>query len=168
MFKTMIAGVTALALTVTPLQAEEFNNDDFGKFLFGLVAAAIAVNAIKSRNDSDPAPQATQLNPRYEPPVVRNHGGLNPPRINPRGNNNHVNAPRHGRNVLPRACIHPIETRYGTHRVFTRHCLNRNGINVDALPRRCAVQLLNKDGNARYGFDPTCMRDQGFAIRNIH
>ena len=165
MIKTMIAGVTALSLSVMPLQAQEFNDDDFGKFLFGLVAAGIVATALSNRNDNDSAPayqpvQPRALNPNYHaPPVVQNNAPrLNPGPVRDRGGIQ----PRHNAKVLPARCFKSVETRFGTQNMFARRCLTENYRYAARLPQSCAVRVLTRDA-AHNGFDPSCLRRQGYA-----
>ena len=141
MFKFVTAGVTAIALTVSsvPAQARGLSEDDIGKILFGLVAAGVlsqAMNTNKGRAVTV-TPQVTeQSRPRHDRSSRRAQ-------------------------VLPRACLTRVETRFGTHRILGRNCLRRNDVNLRSLPRDCAVRLRS-NGNVRRGFDPQCLRDAGF------
>lgn len=62
MYKIFIAGITAISLTFStaaPAQANGFSEEDIGKFVFGLIAAAVAANLIKNnQNHEEPAPVA--------------------------------------------------------------------------------------------------------------
>ncbi len=166
MYKTLIAGVAALSLTLTPAQANGFDEDDLGKLLFGLVAAVVVGQAIKNANDGDrvqglshgyapsvvqPRTHAPRINPgRQDPPVVRHNrgdrGGILPNRAR----------------VLPGKCFTRVETRFGTQNMFGRHCLRNNYRQFARLPSQCEVRVLTDDG-ARRGFDPRCLRQQGFS-----
>lgn len=194
MFKTLIAGVTAVALTVTSAgaaSAQEFNEDDFGKFLFGLVAAAALGTFISNQRDDDDHDEADwdrggriggfepRALPDHRAPVVNNSprwdGYINPPRSDrprthaPRVNQPRSHAPRPRANaaLLPRQCLRNIETRFGNTRMFTQRCLNRNYRHVDTLPNRCAVRVYGTQG-VRQGYDPLCLRQQGFRAARRH
>jgi len=149
MFKFVIAGVTAIALTFSsvPAQARGLSEDDIGKILFGLVAAGVLHSAINNNNSR----RTTQAAPTPRTEQVRPHRGQSERR---------VDATR----ILPRACLTRVATRYGEHRMFGRRCLQRNNVNLRNLPRECAVRVRS-NGNARRGFDPQCMRDAGYRIR---
>ncbi len=174
MFKTMIAGVAALALTITPLQAEEFNEDALGKLLFGLVAAGIVATALKNRDDTHVAPRVHQptLPPAYnlydyEPPVVQHRGDHKPPRINPGRGNNRGGLPTagngrgHNAKVLPGQCFKSVQTRIGSQNMFARHCLTQNFRYAARLPQKCAVRIIARN-TAHNGFDPFCLRREGY------
>ncbi len=172
MFKTLIAGVAALSLTITPLQAQEFNEDDFGKFLFGLVAAGIVAKALSDRRDDtvqtyQPS-RSHALNPNhYEPPVVRHRENRNPPRLNPGGGRDRGglqprgNGHRQNAHALPRRCYKTVETRFGTQTMLARNCLNQHYRFAARLPQKCAVRVLTRNA-AHNGFDPLCLRREGY------
>jgi hypothetical protein len=156
MFKTMTAALTAIALTVgtaAPVQARGLSEDDIGKLLFGLVAAATLNAAINNRSDRNRQSQAPQETHRptpgrelFEAPQARRHQGHRADRI------------------LPRSCLRQIETRYGNQRMFTRRCLTRNNIFASQLPQSCGVRVFSVNGPRR-GYDPQCLRDHGFRAR---
>lgn len=187
MFKTMIAGVTALALTTAPLQAQEFDNDNLGKFLFGLVAAVALGTALSKNSDDAPAAQ-TVHQPQYEPPVVRDRtaprinpraevpsrapiwhgpGGLQPrahePRtVWPRGNGfdqGHIRQDR----ALPAACFYTARTRHGPQDLFGYRCLQRNYAQAHALPGHCLTRVRTP-GGVHNGYLPRCLRSEGYRI----
>lgn len=147
MFKSLIAGVAAVSLTFAtamPAQANGFDREDAGKLIIGLAAIA-ALNAAlenRDRNDREPAQveDRTQRHPQ---------GWTGRPR--PAGN----------RNVLPSECLGQIDTRYGDHRMYMSRCLERHQVWVAQLPRRCEVRLFTNDG-PRNGYDPACMRQEGY------
>lgn len=164
--KSLIAGVTALSLATTPVQANEFNEEDFGKFLFGVVAA-IALGAALTK-DRDSGGEAVAVQPAPEPPVIRHRPNNTAPRINPR--------PRHEppvvrhqprgltphQKVLPGYCFKQVQTRYGTTNLFGQRCLERTYRHVARLPQACAVRVISANNRARRGFDPQCLRNHGF------
>lgn len=154
MFKTLIAGVTAIALTLStasPAQAQGLDEDDIGKILFGLLATAAIGAAIRNARDDDRRPQVQQHQPRYG-------GGGGQSTGNNTGNNDRSMR-------LPRGCLVNVETRFGEHRMFGRRCLQRNYAQVADLPRRCAVRVFAANGNIRRGFDPQCLRAEGYRAR---
>ena len=142
MFKSVIAGVTALSLTfatAVPAQANGIDRDDAGKVIFGLVALAVLGAAIENNNRRDSQPEVTR-DPTPQHPI------------------NLGNQQR-----LPQSCVRRIETRYGEHRMLLRRCLQRSDIRVRDLPNRCEVRLFTDDG-PRNGFDPACLRQAGYRI----
>jgi len=152
MFKFVTAGVTAIALTLTsaaPVQARGLSEDDIGKILFGLVAAGVLSQALQNHQK-----------PRQAAPVPQNYT-----QRAPAPNTRSQSDPRHrGVAILPRQCLQNVETRFGTHRIFARRCLQRNDVNIRSLPRQCAVRL-RADNAIRRGYDPQCMRAAGFRAR---
>ncbi|MEJ8561922.1 hypothetical protein QTO30_12335 [Yoonia sp. GPGPB17] len=151
MFKPLIAGITALSLTLattTPLQAQGLDRDDVGKLIFGLAAIAVIGAAIDNNRDRD-RNRRTQV---HQTPQRNNSwSDLN---------RDHQNA-QNRRRALPHACLRSVETRFGQQRLFGKRCLERNYRHVNRLPDRCAVRIYTTDGPRR-GFDPVCLREQGF------
>jgi hypothetical protein len=154
MFKHLIVGITALSLTfasAAPAQANGFDREDVGKMLIGIAAIAALNAAIQSNKRDDRAAE------RSEPVQHRTN----------RSNNSWADLNRHrghdqARNRdLPRECLRSVKTRFGTQRLFGQRCLERNYARVNRLPNRCAVRIYTADGPRR-GFDPLCLREQGF------
>ncbi|MDO6591972.1 MULTISPECIES: hypothetical protein [Rhodobacterales] len=147
MFKPLIAGVTALSLTFAtamPAQADGIDRDDAGKIIFGIVALAALGAAIENRNDNDQHSSPTQTR--------------SPQRHPTQGNDQRHNT------RLPSECLRDIGR---NNQVFTSNCLQRNDVRVNALPNRCEVRVFT--GNrARNGFDPTCLRQEGYRIDRRH
>lgn len=147
--KSLIAGVAALSLaTATPVAAQGLDREDMGKLLIGLAAVAVIGAAIEENRDRN---ESTR--------VHDNHNQYNWGRIN-RGND-WSNLNRSNRRVLPRECFRRVETRFGTQRMFGQRCLERNYRHVNSLPGRCAVRVYTDNGPRR-GFDPLCLREQGY------
>lgn len=164
MFKPLIAGITAISLTLattTPLHAQGMDRDDVGKLLFGLAAIAVIGTAIdrnrdrdRDRNRSTRAHQTPQTGG-----IHRNNGWSELNREHQRATNS--------RRVLPRACLRTVETRFGDQRLFGQRCLERNYRHVSRLPERCAVRVYTTNG-PRSGFDPLCLREQGYRSNRRH
>lgn len=151
MLKSLIAGITALSLaTATPATAQGLDREDVGKLLIGLAAVAVIGAAIEENRSN------TQTSPAHH---SNNWNGINRNNnwsgINPNGGN-HVR-----RSVLPHDCLRRVETRFGTQRMFGKRCLERNYRHVSNLPRRCEVRVFTSNG-PRDGFDPQCLRQQGY------
>ena len=187
MIKGMIAGLTALSISVTPVQAQELDETQLVQLFAGLLAAGVLTKAMSDNRDvdahaapvvHDPEPYEPSLldhqprfNPNYEPPVVKRRG-LNPDRDrrarNPNGWPNRYSPRDYGglrdpAMELPSNCAREIETRYGTVRMFVRRCLERTFARVDRLPRRCEVRVMSMSG-PRNGYDSYCLRENGYRI----
>ena len=164
MFKPLIAGITALSLTLattTPLHAQGIDRDDVGKLLFGLAAIAVIGTAIdQNRNRNRDRNRTTQA---HQTP---RSGGINPNNSWSDLNREHE-ANNNGRRTLPRSCLQTVETRFGNQRLFGQRCLERNFRHVNRLPDRCAVRVYTTNGPRR-GFDPHCLREQGFRSDRRH
>lgn len=156
MFKPLIAGITALSVafaSAAPAQANGLDREDVGKLLIGLAAVA-ALNAAIDRNNRDDRRDESSTRTQH-----RNNSwdDLNRPR-----QRDHVR-----NRELPRQCLRSIETRFGTQRMFTQRCLERNYARVNRLPERCAVRVYSDNG-PRSGFDPLCLREAGYRATRRH
>lgn len=156
MFKSLIAGVTALSLTLataTPTYANGIDRQDASKLLIGIIAIAALGAALDNNRRSEretPTPVQRGIN--------RNNDWAD---LNRRHNNNSNNYNNSRRRALPHECLRAVETRFGTQRMFGQRCLERNYRHVNRLPERCAVRVYTADGPRR-GFDPLCLREQGY------
>ena len=156
MMKSLVAGVTALALTLasaTPARANGLDRDDLGKLLLGLLAVGVVGAAIENNQRRD------------ETQVQRQGSGswadLNQPR--PRPDSRHDNR----RLILPYECLQTVETRFGHLRLFGERCLDRNYRFAASLPERCEVRVYSDNG-PRSGYDPLCLREQGYRTNRRH
>ncbi|MFT4742780.1 MAG: hypothetical protein ACI91Z_000754 [Yoonia sp.] len=138
MFKTLIAGATALSLTFTPANAQGFNEEQIGQIIFGLFATAAIAKIIKDNN----GPALAQAEPVA--PVVR-----------------HPRTPRDARKVLPQRCINAFQTDQGRVRMFTRSCIARHYTHAANFPRNCERDVMTRRG-FRTGWAVRCMRNAGF------
>jgi hypothetical protein len=147
MFKSLIVGVTAVSLTfgaALPAQANGLDRDDAGKIIFGLVALAALGAAIENRNDDDRQSSITQTrSPQRQPTHGHDH--------------------RH-QTRLPSECLREIGRNAP---IFTRNCLQQNDVRVNALPNRCEVRASTGNGSHN-GFNPTCLRQEGYRIDRRH
>ncbi len=158
MFKPLIAGITAISLTfasAAPAQAQGVSRDDVGKLLFGLAAIAVIGTAIDQNRSRERS--ATRSTPVHDTPqwrdINRNNSWSD---LNRRHQNTQNN-----RRTLPHACLRTVQTRFGDQRMFGKQCLENNYRHASRLPTRCAVRVYTNDGPRR-GFDPLCLREQGF------
>jgi hypothetical protein len=155
MLKPMIAGVTALSLTLataSPLQAQGLDREDAGKLLFGLAAIAILGAALDSRD-------------RRGPEVETVSRGIDPNRS--WSDLNRETRYDNARYTLPGRCLRNVDTRFGSQRMFAQRCLERNYHDTNSLPARCAVRIYTDNGPRR-GFDPHCLHEQGYRSDRRH
>ena len=161
MLKSITAAITALSVTfaaTAPTYAQGADRQDIGKLLIGLAAVAVIGSAIEQNRDR---PETTT--------PVRNHqqwSGIN------RNNNwsdlnRQQERTRENRRALPYHCLRRIETRFGTQRMFGKRCLENNYRHANRLPGRCAVRVFSSNG-PRNGFDPLCLREQGYRTDRRH
>ena len=164
MFKPMIAGITALSLTLataTPSYANSLDRDDVGKLLFGLAAVAIVGAALDNREQRrDRARERAR--DRTPEPVQR---GIDPNRT--WADLNREQGQRNARRALPQSCLRTVETRYGAQRLFGQRCLEQNYRHVNRLPDLCEIRVYTNTGPRR-GYDPLCLREQGFRSDRRH
>lgn len=146
MFKTLIAGATALSLTFTPATAQGLDEDQIGKIIFGLFATAAIAKLIKENNRPAQTHGWTPPTPRVEhvAPVPR-----------------HPQTPRNARKVLPQRCATTVHTRQGRVRMFTRACIAQHYKHAANFPRSCERDIRTREG-FRTGWDARCMRNAGF------
>ncbi len=152
MFKSLIAGATALSLTLAtsaPVQASGLDRDDVGKVLLGIAAVAIIGSALDNKNERSSGAA----------PMARNN-------ILPMQRNIDRN-PLSRRAALPQSCLTGVRTSSGVQRLYGQRCLQRNYARVNSLPQRCAVRLYTTNGPAR-GFDPLCLRNAGYVTDRRH
>lgn len=138
MFKTLIAGATALSLTFTPANAQGFNEEQIGQIIFGLFATAAIAKIIKDNN----RPALVQSEPVAPVP-------------------HHPRTPRNARKVLPQRCINAVQTDQGRVRMFTRSCIARHYTHAVNFPRHCERDVMTRQG-FRTGWAARCMRNAGF------
>ncbi len=167
MYKTFIAGLTAVSLTLSsaaPAQANGMTEDQIGKILFGLIATGIVAKIIEN-NQSNPSaaiapnpwvPQTAEAPRPHRPQIVEAPRPSRPHLVNPRGERNRM--------VLPRNCVKTLDTQYGSYRLFQRNCMRQNHRFVSDLPRRCKVRIATHNG-PRNGWDPRCLREAGYTAR---
>ena len=158
MFKSMIAGITALSLTLataTPSHADGMDRDEVGKLLFGLAAVAIIGSALDNRD--------RRRDREAEVETVQR--GIDPNRTWSDLNREHRR--NDARRTLPHDCLRTVQTRYGHQRMFGQRCLERNFRHVNRLPDLCQVRVYTDNGPRR-GYDPLCLREQGFRSDRRH
>lgn len=156
MFKPLIAGITALSLTLataTPLTAQGMTQEDAGKLLIGIAAIAVLGAALDQRQE------------RAERRAQTVQRGINPNRSWSDLHDEETNNAQ--LRLLPRDCLRVVETRFGHHRMFGKRCMNQTYAFASTLPERCAVRVYT-DAGPRNGFDPRCLREQGYRSDRRH
>ncbi|MFQ1702041.1 hypothetical protein ACJ5NV_15735 [Loktanella agnita] len=156
MMKPLIAGVTALSMTIAtalPAHAELTSRENTSRLLLGLAAVAVVGAVIKNNADRDSgATSSTPVRDRAHRGNGRNAPANDWSRLGGRD-----------RRVLPANCLRAVETRFGAQRMFVQRCMERNYAHVNNLPGRCAVRVYASNGPRR-GFDPFCLRQEGYRI----
>lgn len=148
MFKTVIAGATALSLSFTPANAQGLNEEQIGQIIFGLFATAAIAAAIKNNDQPKQAQVWTQPKPKAEQVLPT-----------PR----HPVRPRPVLQTLPQRCITAVQSNQGRERIFTRSCIARSGLQAASFPRRCERDVVTRAG-FRAGWAVRCMRNAGFRV----
>lgn len=151
MYRKFIAAISAASLTLSlfagaaPARA---GGDDLAKVLAGIAAIAIIGKAIDDSND------------RKRAHVSRNshgngHGYRQAPRPAPK---------RLARYDLPGQCLVKVDVgRNNAVRMFGKRCLKRNFRFSHNLPQACAQRVWT-DRGVRRGYNPRCLRQNGYRI----
>ncbi len=162
MHKSIIAGITAVTLSLgVPAQANGFSEEDLGKLLFGIVAAATVAQAIKNNRAEDTTPYAAQtVTPRHPRGHVTNGQGQNG---HVRGGQGYGLSEWRRASILPSQCVKSFRTRNGPVQMLTRACIARNYHQRVSFPQRCERDVMTHRG-FRSGWTVQCMRDNGFRI----
>jgi hypothetical protein len=145
MYRKFITFIVASAIAVTGLTAQpvQAGNDDVAKWIAGLAALAIIGAAVADNNRSKSKP-------------VYSHA--------PQPTYNHVPKPRHSHLLLPAQCRVSENVHGQKIRGFSRHCLRRNNINVQNLPRDCAVKLRDRQGKNKIIYGGRCLQGHGYKL----
>lgn len=166
MYKSLIAGITALSLTMATApstQAQGLTEEQIGQLLFGLVAT-VAVGSIINNRQSKPekieTPKPHSWSPKPRTPrnlmqgAQQNWQPQRPQRDYPRRD-------------VPAQCLTTYETRQGKARIFARGCMSENYRHFADLPRSCAVRIMTHSG-PKGGWDPQCLRTAGYTVNFRH
>ena len=68
--------------------------------------------------------------------------------------------------AVPASCLRAVDTRFGTQHLFGRACLQDRYAGFSRLPDRCAVQVYTTSDRLRRGYDPLCLRSEGYIADN--
>jgi len=148
MKRTILAGLTAAALALSPPAASPARAEGGGELL-GLLLGIGAIYAIGKGIEQARAPAAV---PRPSPERIRE-----PHRL----------APGYGWNVpqrtLPRSCLASFDTWHGSIRGFGADCLARTMRRPDRLPPTCAIETRVGHRDARI-YSARCLQLEGWEI----
>jgi len=161
MYRKFIALILASALAVSslgPRAAQAADAEDVAKLLAGLTALAIIGAAVSDRNDNNSRSkhkhgqgQKKHYTRQY------NHSG-------------HGNVTRHKQQhrnhyALPGKCRTSGYLQGHKVQGFRAGCLQRNHVNVNALPRNCALRYRDQSQNRSVTlFTQSCLRQQGYHV----
>jgi hypothetical protein len=154
MYKTFIAGITAVSLILSsaaPAQANGLDQKDVGQILFGLIVAATVAQGVRNHRTQTPALADVIVSQQ------------------PRSQGNGHNGPRYGQlnqsrvSVLPGRCVRKFDTRKGNVRMMTRRCIARHYDHAVNFPRRCERDVMTNRG-FRSGWAMRCLRNNGFTV----
>ncbi len=138
MKKQLLAGLLSVSVAlfgVSATPAMADRNDDLAKVILGIAAVAIIGSAIQNnRGGAQPAPVP---NPHTIPARAR---------------------------VLPSACLQDVRTRDGSTVILGVECLSRSYRYAHLLPESCEVDLRTRRREWVTGFDPRCLRREGFRL----
>jgi hypothetical protein len=155
MFKTLIAGATALSLSFTPATAQGgLDEDQIGKIIFGLFATAAIAKIIKDNKGDAQAQVTTRTNSWPQRPPRAQHVTPIP---------RHPTKPHNLRKVLPQRCVQDFATNQGRVRMLTRGCMARHFPHKIDFPRNCERDVRTHQG-FRTGWGARCLRNAGFTI----
>lgn len=181
------AAIAVTGFTAPPARA---GDDDIAKWIAGAAALAIIGAAINEKNNNN----NNRSRPRYNNGYGYNGYGYNND-YNHNNGHSHGNGHKkghkkgddhdegHGQNygnqghsgnvisprpnplVLPARCRVERNLNGNSIRGFSRGCLNRSNVNVNALPRDCAVKFRDRKSNRPvviYG--GRCLRGYGYRV----
>ena len=170
MFKTLIAGLTAMSLTLTsaaPAQAETMNQDDVGKLLFGILATAVVIGMVSNTND-DKDDARTEREHRQDVPRI-GRAPIAPyfrqdmsPYDGKR--NDHAHQPN-WQSVLPQSCVQHVQTGRRPIAILQKNCTQNTYRYTASLPRQCEIRIVTR-GRAVNGWSPECLSNRGYRISN--
>lgn len=157
MHRKYIALIFATALAITSFDtrtAHAASDDDIARWIAGIAALAIIGAAVSDRNDNRSNRKVT-------------HGSRH---SNAKSHNwaRHGNVTRHkqtkrNRYALPAKCRVAGNLQGHTVRGFSARCLQRNNVNVQALPRHCALRYRDRNKPVTV-FTGRCLRQQGYTV----
>lgn len=137
MHKKFITFIVASAMAITGVMSQpaQAGDDDIAKWIAGLAALAIIGAAVADNNRSKSKPAYTQT------PQPRQNNLL-PARCR-------INENIHGQKIQG----------------LSRQCLRRSNVNVQSLPRECAVKLRNRhQGRDEVIYGGRCLKSHGYRL----
>ena len=187
MRNTIIAGVAALSMAITPAPAvaqshdnQSFQHEDLATALFALIALGVIGKSL-ANNNRDEVVDREYSRDRDLPGAIspgRNHGGLadgrgrdwwrdgsreHDRRIGTPGNpGRDRSVTAHGQ-ALPASCIREVHAPGGLQRMLSRRCLENRAVRLNRLPDGCAMQV-NTNHRTRHGYSARCLERRGYRI----
>ncbi len=149
--KKTLAAVLAASVAMTGFAAAPARAADSGdaaKIAAGLAALFIIGKALEDNNKG------------Y---VHRRHDHYKPDRY-PHHKRKVYRNPHHARKTLPAKCRFVFNTRSGRVPMMGQNCLVKNYGRINHLPNRCRIQAKTRQGLMRYGYQPQCLRNNGYRI----
>jgi hypothetical protein len=146
MTRPLMASVLALSIamtSMTALPARAGNNDNFGNFLAGAIAAIIISKALEqnqaaTRRRNPPIQVTPPPRPRPRPPVYKIRG------------------------ILPSDCFFTKRTSKGRRGLYGATCLNETMRRPERLPRACRTSVSIRGGRRASVYDAKCLQNRGF------
>ena len=166
MYRKFIATVAAASIAITALgSAPAYADDrDVARALAAILGIAVVGKIIHDNNKK----KEREVTRRHTAPVYTAPHRYNPPRVQQRRYNQHIQPrplPRHVRNdkLLPSQCFRSFDTRSGPVRMFGNRCLQNNFRHANRLPQHCKVRVKTYNGK-RTGYQARCLRDAGYRL----
>lgn len=167
MSRRFIAGIAAVAITITAFGSAPADADDsFAAVIATAVGAAVVDKIVNDRLNNGGIDRATRdiYNRTYYPsnppvqPRINNSARVQQPRFDNRAGVQPRPLPRRAnRAVLPSKCLHRSSNR----QVFAKSCLKKNYGFTRSLPRDCEVKF-RANGKKKKGYRAGCLDRAGY------